>query len=332
MATQTTSSSSDRINKPLMPSESNHFDQPIIWALDPTEKDADHLQPLAKAIESWRHTFSGDVLPVAVLSPSELNWPVECVAPLNEKLIYVANEHLKPAVRKAFREKNLDTHILLHSGISHRQAARELLNYAKKRKAQLIAVYTHGRRGLNRFALGSFAELLLTQDDIPVLALNPHAEAHAEIRRIAFPTDFSNSSKRAFENAIKLAKAYQAELVLIHIYSIPNQFFFDGEFGFGVTSTMVQQAWKDAEDTQRRLGEHWAQSANENGIHAELVFNMDTGRTGELITKVASEQNADLVYLSTSYGKVGQTFLGGTVRDVLATSNVAVLVKHFKEN
>ena len=57
--------------------------------------------------------------------------------------------------------------------------AFELLRYAERFNADLIAMGTHGRRGLKHFLMGSVAEVVLRESSIPVLVVraSPHARA-----------------------------------------------------------------------------------------------------------------------------------------------------------
>jgi nucleotide-binding universal stress UspA family protein len=53
------------------------------------------------------------------------------------------------------------------------EAAEEIVACAGERKVDLIAMATHGRTGLKRFALGSVAEEVVRQVSIPVLLIRP---------------------------------------------------------------------------------------------------------------------------------------------------------------
>ena len=56
------------------------------------------------------------------------------------------------------------TLLLLASGVAH-----TILVQAKKQKADLIVLGTHGRRGLARVVVGSDAETVLREAAVPVL-------------------------------------------------------------------------------------------------------------------------------------------------------------------
>ncbi len=60
--------------------------------------------------------------------------------------------------------------------ISHENPARGVVEYAVKHGADLIALSTHGRTGLRRFALGSIAETVLRHSPVPVLSFHRPGE------------------------------------------------------------------------------------------------------------------------------------------------------------
>ncbi len=53
-------------------------------------------------------------------------------------------------------------------------ACDEILRIAKEHDAGLIALGTHGRKGLTRLFLGSVAEGVLRRAEVPVLVTRPH--------------------------------------------------------------------------------------------------------------------------------------------------------------
>jgi nucleotide-binding universal stress UspA family protein len=53
------------------------------------------------------------------------------------------------------------------------RAADVIVEHAKKWRADLIVIGTHGRRGLSRLALGSEAEKVIRASPLPVLVVRP---------------------------------------------------------------------------------------------------------------------------------------------------------------
>ena len=63
-------------------------------------------------------------------------------------------------------------------GSSH--AASRLMDFARDSEAVAIFVNTHGRRGVSRLLLGSFAETLLRRSSVPVVVIGPRMEVRGE--------------------------------------------------------------------------------------------------------------------------------------------------------
>lgn len=51
--------------------------------------------------------------------------------------------------------------------------AEEILNYAKKNRADLIVISTHGSSGITRWAFGSVADRVMRHSPVPVLVIAP---------------------------------------------------------------------------------------------------------------------------------------------------------------
>lgn len=66
----------------------------------------------------------------------------------------------------------VETHVAVHS-----RTAEGILDEAEARKADLIALATHGRGGAARFFLGSVADKVVRGAHVPVLVFRPHRAA-----------------------------------------------------------------------------------------------------------------------------------------------------------
>jgi nucleotide-binding universal stress UspA family protein len=109
-----------------------------------------------------------------------------------------------------------------------------ILSLAHERKADLIVMGTHGRRGFDRLMLGTTTDRVMRRASCPVMAVSQppresmpdnsasqpaSAEQHHDHRlsRILFSTDFSENSERALRYAISATLEYDAELTLLHV-------------------------------------------------------------------------------------------------------------------
>lgn len=71
--------------------------------------------------------------------------------------------------------------------ITDTDPARAILEYAEWHGVDLIAMTTHGRRGLSRLALGSVAEAVARESKVPVLLYRPEPEEEARRQALSRP-------------------------------------------------------------------------------------------------------------------------------------------------
>lgn len=70
---------------------------------------------------------------------------------------------------KKFEEAGLDVELSIREGIVY----EEIVDYAKEKKIGLIVMPTHGRKGIEKFFMGSVSEKVVKLAHCPVLTFNP---------------------------------------------------------------------------------------------------------------------------------------------------------------
>jgi nucleotide-binding universal stress UspA family protein len=99
-------------------------------------------------------------------------------------------------------------------------AAHAIVEAARSLRADLIIMGTHGRHGWSRLLMGSVAERVLRESDVPVLTIRPElltSRNAAQVRTILCPMNFSEVARTALEEASAVAEAFDAELVVLHV-------------------------------------------------------------------------------------------------------------------
>ena len=144
----------------------------------------------------------------------------------------------------------------------------------------------------------------------------------SELRRILVPVDFSSCSKAALERAAELAKAFGAELHLLHVWEAPAFVAPEAMVGVAGSSQTLSQLARD--HATQGLAEFVA-SAKEAGIEvaSTLVEQGDPART---IVAVAERDKHDLIALGT-HGRTGlaQFLLGSVAEKVVRHATRPVL-------
>ncbi|RCU48397.1 universal stress protein [Haloplanus salinus] len=161
--------------------------------------------------------------------------------------------------------------------------------------ADLVAMGTHGRSGVDRYLLGSLAERTLRTAHVPVLAVRTPVDdaTHPSIDDVLAATDGSDGAERAGEHAVAVAAATDARL---HALTVGD------------------------DDPARRL----AARAREAGV--DVTVAVRTGAPHEKILGYADEAAVDLVTLG-SHGRTGveRVLLGSVAERVLRAATTPVL-------
>ncbi len=93
----------------------------------------------------------------------------------------------------------------------------EILATAKKIKADMIVMGTTGASGIKAMFLGSVAGEVIEKASCPVLAIPKDAVFDGSIKKIAFPTDFSEENHKALNYLTELANILESEVDCFHV-------------------------------------------------------------------------------------------------------------------
>jgi len=127
------------------------------------------------------------------------------------------------------------------------------------------------------------------------------APATVAFERILVPTDFSDSSQRALDYAKSIARQYQSQLYLVHVYQAIN------------AVTPPEAIWIDSENVQEKIEQELEQAGaalRSEGIKAE-GFSV-TGVIQDRIFSIIKDSRIDLLVMGT-HGRSGwERFLFGS--------------------
>lgn len=178
--------------------------------------------------------------------------------------------------------------------------AKEINHAAQQHNCGLIVIATHGRTGFDHVVFGSVSEKVVRQASVPVLSIkHPEREFVHEpdstihLRRILYPSDFSEFSARGLPYAASLCREFGATLVMLHVAEIPVVL---PEFLPDSVSTLDANMEKHARETLDRMGEGL------EGVNVEAQ--VQTGVPYREILRVVHEHEIDLVVMPT-HGRSG---------------------------
>lgn len=270
----------------------------------------DHSPPARRAVReglAFARSMRAPVLLAHVVTPFHESTD-EARAHLDELVATIGDDLVV--------ETALERAISVEAGVFH---------VARERGARLIVVGTHGRTGLRHALVGSNAERIVQLAQRAVLCVRPPDDANAPLhlespRRVLCPTDFSEGSARARDEALALALAWDAELILVHVVEpvlVPE--------AYGLPASQVavhlEREVREAAEQQLRAMKNELEKAG-----AKVRALVDEGAAAQRLVELAEEQHADLVVLATR-GLTGleHMLLGSTAERVVRRCACPVL-------
>lgn len=183
-----------------------------------------------------------------------------------------------------------------HIEVVEGDPAATVVRLAEQLDAGLIVMGTHGRRGIERFMLGSVAERVLRTSPVPVLTVRGPA---SPVRRILCPVNDSKASRTAFQKAAQLASCLDAKLTAVHI---------------------------EEDDSKSRIEDLCGWIAGGNHPECAVEHMSGRGNPAEEILKMAAASHADLLVIGAAHRAFfDSTILGATTVRVVRHSPCPVL-------
>jgi nucleotide-binding universal stress UspA family protein len=207
-------------------------------------------------------------------------------------------------VERALLEQGARVRSLLRPG----PPADVILGTAEQERASMIAMSTHGRTGIARWAYGSVTEKVLRASPIPVLALRsfegsaPAPAGELALKRILIAVDAADISLEVVPPAIELAKLFGSSVLLLHVC--------EGQPACSVPVPQLTRAFE---------------RFREAGVCAEPA--MRVGDPASSILDCCRESGVELIALTT-HGRSGVTrwMLGSVAEKVLRAATVPLLL------
>jgi nucleotide-binding universal stress UspA family protein len=135
-------------------------------------------------------------------------------------------------------------------------------------------------------------------------------------QRILVPTDFSETSRLAIEQAVELAKSFKASLILLHVGDRAASEV-ETEFPLGLDASL--------QDAERERLLKVLTPAQQTALHPELV--VCAGSPAHEIVRCAAERGVDIIVMGThGRGAVGHMLMGSVAEKVVRTAPCPVLV------
>ena len=198
-----------------------------------------------------------------------------------------------------------------------------IVDQAISKKADLIVLGTHGRRGFKRLLLGSVTEAVLREAPCPVLTVPPRAPAGGSetvaFKRILCPIDFSPSALQALGFAVDLARQADGRVTLLHVV----EWLAEEEPRVPMHFTVPEYRRYMVDDAQERL-RNIATEESRTGVEIEDIVAL--GRAYREILRTAETKAVDLIVMG-AQGRdgIGLALFGSATQQVVRGATCPVL-------
>ncbi|MBZ0155289.1 MAG: universal stress protein [Alphaproteobacteria bacterium] len=188
---------------------------------------------------------------------------------------------------------------------------------ARERGADLIALGTHGRKGLRRMLMGSVTSQVVLDAPCDVMVVRkPCSDCTGSYESVLVPFDGSASSRRALQRACSLAKSDGADITVLYV--IPR---YEEMVEFLRTGSIRKSLHGEAE---RIIGEARNEALSSGISAASLVRE---GAAPESIVEVARMLESQLIVMGSHGWKgVERAIMGSTAERVITNAPCPVLV------
>ncbi len=222
-----------------------------------------------------------------------------------------------PLVREAARQaqqRGVDTVTEVLQGKPY----RKIVEYAETNDFDLVGIPTHGRRGLERFLLGSTTERVVRWADVPVLTIQPDDDVTVThpYQDILVPTDGSDCANQALGIGVDVTDSESAAL---HLLSVITTTALGVDLRIDIQMEML-------EESARELLDEAATFADDAGVEPTSKTVEYGPSIHRAILAYIDEHDIDLVVVGT-HGRTGfdRYVLGSVTEYLVRTSPIPVL-------
>jgi len=231
----------------------------------------------------------------------------------DETLEERARDAVDEAAERA-RERGVSVVDAVERGNPH----RVVCDYAESVGVDVVVMPTRGRRGLERFLLGSTTERVVRRSEVPVLTVRPGGDAPATypFEDVLVGVDGSDCARAALDAGVAVADQEGADLHLLSVVDV-------AALGPEVRTEYLEDALEA--DAQSVVDDAAAQasSAGVDPAAESVAFGSSISRA---IRKYVEENDVDLLVVGT-HGRTGfnRYVLGSVAEFLVRTSPVPVL-------
>ena len=198
------------------------------------------------------------------------------------------------------------------TGIEHGKVYEKIIDEADKENCDLIVMGRRGLRPVERMLIGSVTSRVIGHTHKDVLVVPRGASIGWE--NILLATDGSKCGMAAEERAVNFASSHGGDLTAVSVVDVTNEFYAQAPH---LVEQMVEKAKENLDDIKKK--------AEAPGVKIETAVR--EGNTYEKIVDLATEKNADIIFMG-SHGRTGikKLLMGSVTEKVIGHAPCPVMV------
>jgi nucleotide-binding universal stress UspA family protein len=191
----------------------------------------------------------------------------------------------------------------------------EIKNCIEVEKPELLVMGTHGRRGVERWFMGSTTEKLLRHSPVPLLTISASGERFAtspRFRRILVTTDFSDGTADALAHAFSVAQENDSRITLLHVvHDVAADV--SGKY----RDSLIKGVERQLQDLVPAEAKNWC----------DVITRVETGVPYRIILRTLEDEKVDLLVMNIhGKGMLDRALLGSTAERVVRAANCPVML------
>jgi nucleotide-binding universal stress UspA family protein len=181
-------------------------------------------------------------------------------------------------------------------------------------KPEIVVMGTHGRRGVERWFMGSTTEKLMRHSPVPLITINPAGEKTEapRFKRILVTTDFSEGTSDALAYAFSVAQENESKITLLHVIHDVT-----ADVSGKYRESLIEGVEKQLEDLVPPEATTWC----------DVNLKVETGVPYRIIPRVLEDEKIDLLVMNIhGKGMLDRALLGSTAERVVRIARCPVML------
>jgi nucleotide-binding universal stress UspA family protein len=221
-----------------------------------------------------------------------------------------SSKHKLNKLAMALRETDVEVQVEVRSGDVYDEIKRAIA----VEEPDLLVMGTHGRRGVERWFMGSTTEKLLRHSPVPLVTISAAGEKSfngPRFRRILVTTDFSDGTPDALNYAFSVAQENESKVTLLHVLHEA------ADPASKYRESVVNGVRKELDDLVPAEARNWC----------DIVSRVETGVPYSIILRTLLDEKIDLLVMNIhGKGMLDRALLGSTAERVVRVAPCPVMM------